>query len=209
MSKSCPLCQSDSLLFHKNEQQYYQCSGCQAVFMDSADHLEASTEKLRYLEHNNNVDDKDYQQFVSPITSSVLNNQTSEQTGLDFGAGTGSVIAKVLADNGFKIELYDPFFHDEPALLTQQYDYIVCCEVMEHFYHPDKEFALLKRLLKPNGRLYCMTELYHQDIDFVNWYYQKDNTHVFFYHQQSLEHIKQQCGFSELSVDGRLIFFSH
>jgi 2-polyprenyl-3-methyl-5-hydroxy-6-metoxy-1,4-benzoquinol methylase len=209
MGNNCPLCHSSSLKFHKNEQQYHQCSACNAIFMDSEYYLNLQQEKARYEEHNNNVDDKGYQQFVSPITSSVLRNHTANQVGLDFGAGTGPVIAKVLADKGFKLELYDPFFHDNPKLLNKQYDYIVCCEVMEHFYKPDEEFALLKRLLKPNGRLYCMTDLYHEDINFPNWYYQKDNTHVFFYHQQSLEYIKQQSGFSDLSVNGRLVTFTH
>ena len=205
MGDSCPLCHSNSSKFHKNEQQYHQCVSCMAIFMDAEYHLDQQQEKTRYLEHNNDVEDEGYQQFVSPITSSVLQNHTSDQQGLDFGAGTGPVIAKVLADNGFKLDLYDPFFHPNSALLTRQYDYIVCCEVMEHFYNPDKEFALLKRLLKPNGRLYCMTDLYYEEIDFPNWYYQKDNTHVFFYHRNTLSHIKQHYGFSDLTIDGRLV----
>lgn len=177
--------------------------------MDASSHLNEQQEKSRYLEHNNNVNDDGYQQFVSPITSAVLRHHAPQQQGLDFGAGTGPVIAKVLTDNEFEMDLYDPFFHHAPALLEQQYDYIVCCEVMEHFYHPDQEFALLKRLLKPNGRLYCMTDLYHDDIDFSNWYYQKDNTHVFFYHQNSLRYIKQQFDFSDLIINGRLIILSN
>ncbi len=209
MADRCPLCHNISSIFHKNEQQYQQCSACKAVFMNAKYQLNLQQEKARYLDHDNNVDDEGYQQFVSPITSFILRNHSSDQLGLDFGAGTGPVIAKVLADNGFKLELYDPFFYDNPKLLARQYDYIVCCEVMEHFYKPDKEFALLKRLLKPNGRLYCMTDLYHDDIDFANWYYQKDNTHVFFYHQRSLDYIQQQFVFSDLSVDGRLIIFTH
>jgi 2-polyprenyl-3-methyl-5-hydroxy-6-metoxy-1,4-benzoquinol methylase len=177
--------------------------------MDAECLLDAADEESRYLSHNNDVTDKGYQQFVSPITSAVLKYHTPKQKGLDFGAGTGPVIAKVLADNNFKLDLYDPFFHNDVTLLEQQYDYIVCCEVMEHFFQPDKEFALLKRLLKPNGRLYCMTDMYHEQIDFPNWYYQKDNTHVFFYHQSSLNYIKQQFGFSDLAVDGRLIILSN
>lgn len=203
----CPLCQSNSSPFHQNTHFYHQCIACCAVFMDAASRLNKQQEKARYLEHNNDVDDSGYQQFVSPITATVLQNHTSAKQGLDFGAGTGPVITKVLTDNGFKLESYDPFFHNEKALLQQQYDYIVCCEVMEHFYHPDKEFALLKRLLKPNGWLYCMTDLYCEAIDFANWYYQKDSTHVFFYHQKSLDFIKEKYAFSDLTVNGRLITF--
>ncbi|MBL1320870.1 MAG: class I SAM-dependent methyltransferase [Methylophaga sp.] len=205
MDNTCPLCHGNSSKFHNNKQQYHQCGACQAVFMGAEYLLDATDEESRYLSHNNDVTDEGYQQFVSPITSAVLIHQTPEQKGLDFGAGTGPVIAKVLADNHFKLDLYDPFFHNDVTLLEQQYDFIVCCEVMEHFYYPDKEFALLKRLLKPKGRLYCMTDLYRDNIDFANWYYQNDNTHVFFYHQNSLNYIKQQFDFSALTIDGRLI----
>ncbi|MDQ7072578.1 MAG: class I SAM-dependent methyltransferase [Gammaproteobacteria bacterium] len=197
------------MAFHKNDQQYHQCSHCQAIFMDRSDRLNINDEKLRYLDHNNDVADQGYQQFVSPITSAILQFHTPAQRGLDFGAGTGPVIAKILADNNFNVVLYDPFFHNDRIVLNTQYDFIICCEVMEHFYQPDKEFALLKRLLKPNGRLYCMTDLYHQDIDFSNWYYQRDNTHVFFYHQKSLKYIKQQYGFSDIDVSDRLIIYAH
>ena len=209
MADSCPLCHSDSSGFHQSELHYLKCNHCQAVFMQADSRLDQAQEKLRYLDHNNDVNDAGYQGFVSPIVDAVLHQHTPDQVGLDFGAGTGPVIAKLLSDNNFNIRLYDPFFHnDDPRLLEQQYDYIVCCEVMEHFYHPDKEFSLLKSLLKPNGRLYCMTDLYHDEIDFPNWYYQKDNTHVFFYHQASLNYIKQHYAFSNLTVNKRLICFS-
>ena len=72
---------------------------------------------------------------------SLLWDFTSKHTGLDFGAGTGPVISKVLKDNEYKIKQFDPFFHNYPELLKEKYDYIVCCEVMEHFYDPAKEFA--------------------------------------------------------------------
>ncbi len=165
-------------------------------------------EKLRYLHHENDVNDLGYQKFSSPITSAVLRDFTPSDKGLDFGAGTGPVIAKLLTDKQFNISLYDPFFHPEAELLEQRYDYIVCCEVIEHFYSPSKEFALLKRLLKPGGKLYCMTDLYHEEVKFKSWYYKNDPTHVFFYHLQSLEHIKNKFEFSKLSIEGRLITYS-
>jgi SAM-dependent methyltransferase len=176
--------------------------------MDPEHRPNSTDEKARYLHHQNDVNDLGYQQFSSPITSSVLRDFSSEHIGLDFGAGTGPVISKLLTDNKFNISLYDPFFHNHPELLEETYDYIVCCEVMEHFYSPAKEFALLKRLLKPGGKLYCMTELYHEGIDFKSWHYKSDPTHVFFYHQKSLEYIKEQFGFSAFSVEGRLVSYS-
>ena len=57
--------------------------------------ISAEAEKARYLTHNNDVEDERYQQFVSPITSAVMKQVQPLRTfGLDYGAGTGPVIAK-------------------------------------------------------------------------------------------------------------------
>jgi len=205
----CPLCWETSSYFQSvHNRTYFQCSRCYAVFLDPASRANKEDEKARYLHHQNDVYDLGYQQFTSLISDAVLRDYSPKDKGLDFGAGTGPVIAKLLTDQHFNIRLYDPFFHNHPPLLEEKYDYIVCCEVMEHFYHPAKELALLKRLLKHNARLYCMTEIYNEEIDFKSWHYKSDPTHVFFYHQQSLNYIKEQFGFSKMTVEGRLIIFT-
>jgi hypothetical protein len=79
---------------------------------------------------------------------------------------------------------------------------------MEHFKDPNNEFKLLRSLLKENGKLFCMTSLYGQDIDFKNWYYKNDRTHRFFYHKDSLEWIRATYGFSSLNINGALIQFN-
>jgi arylsulfatase A-like enzyme len=118
-------------------------------------------------------------------------------------------IAKVLKDNNYNIALYDPFFHNIPELLEDKYDYIVCCEVIEHFHNPKKEFTLLKKLLKKGAQLYCMTDLYDESNDFHNWYYKNDLTHVFIYHKNTILWIQQEFGFSDVKISGRLISFIH
>ena len=167
----------------------------------------SETEKLRYEEHINDVENEGYRKFVSPITSAILNDFLPTDKGLDFGAGTGPVISKILNDNNFSIVQYDPFFHNYPNLLNAKYNYIACCEVMEHFYHPKKEFKLLQNLLQPNGKIYCMTDLYDESIDFHKWYYKNDQTHVFIYHKNSINWIQKKIGFSDVTIDGRLITF--
>ncbi len=151
------------------------------------------------------MNDPGYQAFVSPIVSAVLRDFTPNHSGLDFGAGTGPVISKLLRDRSFTIALYDPLFHDHPELLEDTYDYIVCGEVIEHFRSPGREFALLKRLLKPRGRLYCMTCLYSPEVDFGSWYYIKDRTHVFIYQPATMEWIRRNFGFSSCSIQDRLV----
>ncbi|MBN2764749.1 MAG: class I SAM-dependent methyltransferase [Paludibacteraceae bacterium] len=167
-----------------------------------------AAEKVRYQEHLNDVNDLRYQQFVNPIVEKVFTHFSKDHAGLDFGAGTAPVISKLLADKAYQIVQYDPFFHYAPQLLYGHYDYIVSCEVIEHFHAPAKEFQILKNMLKPGGKLICMTNIYKQSIDFKSWYYKDDPTHVFFYQQDTLAYIKERYGFSDLSIEHNLIVFS-
>lgn len=188
--------------------KYYSCAGCGAIMLGADHFLSAEKEKQRYLAHNNDVDDPGYRKFVAPILNSVKAGFGREHQGLDFGAGPGPVISKQLKNDGYDIRLYDPLFHNDPAALETAYDYIVCCEVMEHFARPAEEFGRLRRLLKKNGKLLCMTRIYHSGIDFENWHYKNDTTHIFFYSMKTLEWIKANYDFASMLVDGRLIELS-
>ncbi|MDG6218946.1 MAG: class I SAM-dependent methyltransferase [Candidatus Thermoplasmatota archaeon] len=201
----CPLCNNSSEPFHNEE--FFLCNTCYGIFRPKRFYLSPSKEKLRYEQHNNDVNDKRYQQFVSPITTAVLKEWSSTDIGLDFGAGTGPVISKILNEYHYAIYQYDPFFHDHPSLLKNKYDYIVCCETIEHFHHPKKEFGLLKKILRPKGILYCMTHIYNYDIPFADWYYRKDPTHVFIYQKETCEWISDQFDFHQMTIYGRLIRF--
>ena len=208
MTNNCPLCNGSGDVFFQNKKQlYYKCNNCYGIYVDENIRPDKEAEKSRYKEHNNDVNDKRYQNFVSNITSAILKNFTQNDKGLDFGAGTGPVVSKVLKDSDFCIVQYDPFFHNYPILLDEKYDYIVCCEVIEHFYNPKKEFSLLKKLLQQNGKLYCMTDIYDESIDFHKWYYKNDPTHVFIYHKNTIEWIKKEFGFLNVTIEGRLITY--
>lgn len=189
--------------------EFFRCQECLGVYRHHQYHLSPEDEKVRYEAHHNDVNDPGYQRFVSPLVSAVLRDFTPDHSGLDFGAGPGPVVAKLLRDQDFRIVLYDPYFHHHPELLNSTYDYIVCCEVAEHFNDPDKFFALLKRLLKRGGRLYCMTSLYHPDTDFKSWYYAKDTTHVFFYQPETMEWIRKKYEFSSCTIQDRLIILEN
>ena len=208
ISAQCPLCGGSAEFFFKMPgKTYHQCRQCSGVFLDRACCVSRQAEKRRYEEHNNDVDDPRYHKFVEPVVSKVKEKFAPEHKGLDYGAGTGPVIAKILKDKGYSIELYDPYFYNNLEALQGEYDFIVCCEVIEHFNAPAKEFERLKSLLKPGGVLFCMTELYSQDRDFKNWYYKNDPTHVFFYHADTLLWIKSKYRFSSLENDKRLVQF--
>ena len=210
ISHNCPLCNSTSTLFcEKTKHLFYKCNTCHGIFRPKHTFLTAEEEKTHYEKHNNDVFDERYQNFVSPIVNAVLQDFSSEAKGLDFGSGTGPVIAKMLTDKGFQVQNYDLFFANEPSLLKEKYDYVSCCEVMEHFHHPYQEFELLKSLLLPKGKLFCKTEVYNNQTPFENWYYKDDFTHVFIYQLKTLEWIQKNLRFSKVSVYDKLIVFEN
>ena len=205
----CPLCNSKACSYYNyNKRHFYKCMTCCGIFLDRKLWLTKEEEIARYTMHNNDVEDKKYQQFVAPITNAVLKDFTAKHRGIDFGAGTGPVISKVLGDHNYKIVQYDPLFHNHKVLLDLRYDYIVCCEVMEHFFHVKKEFDLLRKIMLPNGKLYCMTVLFDDCNDFHNWYYKNDPSHVFIYQYKTIYWIKKTFKFSHVKIKDRLITFS-
>jgi len=173
--------------------------------MDLDDYPTPKEEINRYESHNNDVEDPRYQNFVSPLVEKITARFNSDSLGLDFGSGTGPVITKMLTDQDYTLNVFDPFFDNHPKVLDLKYDYIVSCEVIEHFHQPYKEFRKLKNMLKPHGALFLKTDVFTDDIDFHAWYYKSDETHVFFYHHDTFKWIQQEFGFSKLEIDGRHI----
>lgn len=204
----CPLCNTNTKLFFKSsKKEYYKCSTCFSISLNPTCYLSSEQERKRYQEHNNDVHDPRYQKFVEPIIKAVKKSFKKIDYGLDFGCGTGPVISKLLRDTDYRIATFDPFFDNNLKVFQTSYNYIVCCEVIEHFHNPLQEFRLLKSLLKSGGKLYCMTELYEENIDFDKWYYKNDDTHVIFYQIKTFDWIKDQLGFNKVSISGRLITF--
>lgn len=202
----CTLCSGNSIPFFQD--RYFRCTTCNGVFMDSEFFVESTEEKQRYEEHNNDIHDPGFQKFVAPITESVLKDFHQNAIGLDFGSGTAPVISHVLSQMGYEMYQYDVFFAPDEETLTRKYDFIACCEVVEHFHKPGQEFKLLRSLLKPSGKLYIMTNMITKPDRFENWYYRRDPTHVFFYTPETFEYIKEEFGFDGLTIDKRLIILS-
>jgi len=199
----CPLCRHPGQAFLRDE--FFICRNCGGVFRARRLLPGPEEERARYAKHRNDAGDPGYRSFVSPITSAVMRGHPPSSRGLDFGAGTGSAVSRVLEEAGYDVRQYDPFFQDRRELLAGKYDYIACCEVAEHFHDPDREFRLLRELLRPGGRLYCMTFLYDESIDFARWHYKDDITHVFFYQARTMERVRDRYVFSSMRVDGRLV----
>src|SRR5690606_38058971 len=173
----CPLCLDEKatpLKPAKDQIQYFHCERCDLRFLDPSRRLSAADEEARYREHNNDVKDIRYQQFVTPLIGAVTPFINQKSHGLDFGAGTGPVLAELMREDGHEVSLYDPFFWPNTVALDKKYDFVVSSEVVEHFYNPHHEFQIIRNLLLPKGVFGLMTALYTPEIDFETWYYRKD-----------------------------------
>jgi SAM-dependent methyltransferase len=197
----CPLCSNHKVslkLAKPTGQRYFDCHTCGLIFLGAEFLLKPETEKACYLNHKNDVEDLGYQKFVSPIIDYVSKNISLNSQGLDFGAGPGPVVTSMLRKLGYDMTMYDPFFWDDKLALDRSYDFIVASEVAEHFHSPAKELLKLKAILKDEGQLILMTEIFDDQIDFAKWYYHLDSTHVVFYRSESLEWIRSHFGFKDL-----------
>ncbi|OPL10405.1 MAG: hypothetical protein AVO34_03440 [Firmicutes bacterium ML8_F2] len=207
-SQICQLCGKRADYFAQiGEKRYYRCCNCCSVLLDPAAHPSTAEEKLRYDKHKNNIDDPGYRNFVRPLVEAVVQDCAVEKEGLDYGAGPGPVAAAMLGEKGYRVTLYDIFYHPDKSVFNKSYDFIICSEVIEHFRLPADEFRKLRRLLRPGGWLYCMTEMYTEGIDFKNWPYKNDSTHLFFYHPLAFQWIEKNIGFTSLFFKGRVIIY--
>ena len=204
----CTLCAADTEnLYNFRNRDYHRCLNCHALLMDPRFYLSPAAEKERYDQHNNDPADPGYRRFVSPLVDRIKALCSPDADGIDYGAGSGPVVSTMLKEAGYRPVLYDPFYWNDPGLLNDRYDFVACCEVIEHFHRPFDEFKRLLSLLNPGGSIFCMTETYAETTDFESWHYKNDPTHVFFYHQDSLAWIRDNFGFSSLEISGRLIVF--
>lgn len=207
-TESCPLCgEEGKSYFSDRNHHFFACGNCHGLFRDPGQWPEPADEKKRYLLHQNHLEDQGYRKFAEPILNRVRLKFHHSAAGLDYGCGHNPVISEILRRENFKVDDYDPLFYPKRIFEGKTYDFIVCCEVIEHFHHPDKEFAHLSELLNRNGSLICMTDIFSDQTDFGNWYYKNDPTHVFIYQKQTLDYVCSKNKFRDLKIQDRLIEF--
>jgi hypothetical protein len=206
---TCLLCSGVvSFFVETRERHYYRCRECHSVMLDPTDRLNAEQEKQRYNLHQNNPDDSGYQKFLEPLITAVAQNFSVEHKGLDYGSGPIPAVTMKLKSLGYDVTPFDPYFQNDEEALARRYDFIVCCETAEHFYNPYYEFQRLRSMLNPQGKLILLTALYDDSIDFKNWHYKNDPTHVFFYSTKAFEFIRRRFDFTSLQITARLIELS-
>ena len=211
--KKCILCLSDQvkLLFistRKNlNRRYLTCDFCGLVFVPSCYHLTLDEQRERYLEHNNSPSDVGYREFLSKLKDQITPHLNRGASGLDYGSGPGPTLSKLLESEGFAMEVFDPIFDNHTEALQRSYDFIVTTETVEHFVSPNQDFQVLNDLVRPGGWIGVMTSILYTDIEFSDWYYRLDPTHVSFYRPETMEFIGEKWDLETSSPSHNIYLF--
>ncbi|MEC7987179.1 MAG: class I SAM-dependent methyltransferase [Myxococcota bacterium] len=213
---SCSLCKSNTAVFTSWQQRlYYRCPICSMIQLSSTQHPGKAEEKAEYLLHDNDPYDTGYRRFLRAVTDPVLTwleaCSIENPTILDFGCGPGPALSVVLAEHGWSVFNYDPFFYPKEALLERKYDLITCTETVEHFHLPASSWKRLISLLKPNGQLVSMTQCadrFQTPETFHHWRYIREKSHVVFYHSQTMQWIADHYCLSLERVARNVFWFT-
>ncbi len=129
----------------------------------------------------------------------------SNSHGLDFGSGPGPTLSLMLEECGHKVDLYDKFYAQNDAVFQNRYDFITATEVVEHLPNPLKDLEALVKILQKGGILAIMTEIVSPQLDFTNWYYKNDPSHVCFYSEKTFIYLANLLGLEIVTLSERVI----
>lgn len=204
----CPLCECEqSLSFCQDRKRdYWQCQTCQLVWVPRDYHLSSTAEKAEYDKHENSLTDAGYLKFLSRVSSPLVKRLSQPSKGLDFGCGPAPALAEQLKLHGHSVALYDLYYFPDSSVLTEQYDFITCTEVIEHIAHPAVVFEQWMKCLKPEGILAIMTKRVIDQSAFQNWHYKNDPTHICFYSEATFEWLANRWNLTLEIIDQDVVF---
>lgn len=191
----CLLCNQQKLNPVQHQQwdvAFYQCVECDLIFRDPSSFPGWDEQKSRYDHHNNSPADPNYiayfKPFIAPLMDCLKTNRL--QNGLDWGSGPEPVLSGELDKLGFEVQHYDPIY--QPEKPQQQYDFVTCTEVVEHFQEPQKSFEEMLGFVKTGGLFAGMTNFHQGAEKFKDWWYARDATHVCFYSEKTWAWIEKK-----------------
>ena len=206
---ACPLCNSNLTegFYRDSYREYLKCSICDFVFVPKIYQLSEKDERARYDTHNNNPEDERYRNFLTQLLNPLQERIPKSSCGLDFGSGPGPTLSLMLEERGYSIDLYDKFYARNDTVFDRKYDFVTASEVVEHLRQPMVELSRLMTLLKSNGIFAIMTQILTPQVDFSQWYYKNDPSHIGFFSEKVLHYLAKKWQAELYVVSERVVMF--
>ena len=194
----CKICQSncDRIADIKHARSFYRCESCGFIYLDESHLIDTVQEQRHYEKHNNSFECSGYvEMFERFIQNAIVPYEKNLHTALEFGCGTGPVLAELLSRRGLEVDKYDLYFYPKKVYEGKVYDLITSTEVFEHLKNPLEIFELLAAHLAPQGYMALMTNFAPEtDEAFLKWWYIRDFTHISFFTPKSFEVMAEKAG---------------
>ncbi|MCB0357910.1 MAG: class I SAM-dependent methyltransferase, partial [Bdellovibrionales bacterium] len=213
----CPLCCKTSVeLFLSTSQkisgkvhqrQYWSCPVCFLVFLSPNQRLSQYEEKLRYELHNNDLQQNAYRAHLNKLWQPLKKKLQTGAVGLDYGSGPQPALAMLVAEAGWEMATWDPFFSTDTKVFAKNYDFICCMEVIEHCFFPGRELTKMISVLKDEAYLAIGTSQLIDDNAFLTWRYRMDPTHVCFWRPQTVTWVAQHWQFEIVYQTDKVVIF--
>jgi hypothetical protein len=190
----CGICSSGTteLIDKKTGHIYHSCLECEFIFLAEAHILSPAEERERYALHENTLQNAGYvamfEQFIETAVRPFIHRNGSI---LEYGSGPGPVLATLLKQKGYCVDIYDPYFAPEKVHLNKTYNLITLTEVIEHVRDPLTLISDLKSHLSGTAYIAIMTEFNHRPEMFLSWYYRLDPTHISFFTARTFERLAE------------------
>ncbi|MBL0061921.1 MAG: class I SAM-dependent methyltransferase [bacterium] len=206
---NCPLCNGNSIkhIGDLASRPSSRCGTCDLLFVHPDFHLLPEMELQRYLTHRNNRDDSGYLVFLERLIAPLVASVTPGSEILDFGSGPTPVMAELMRERGYRVEIYDPFFSVDINVLDRTYDAVACCETAEHFRFPIDDWSKIMKCMRSGSMLGVMTLMYNDEMDLNRWWYAQDPTHICFYSVRTMEWIAAHFGLQLEIISDRVALF--
>lgn len=202
----CPLCGHAGTAYTLRSvhgRPLAHCSVCDLVFANPEVAVDAAEERRLYQTHQNSIEQPGYIDFLNRLVEPMAMFVQAGAYGVDYGSGPGPTLSTLMQRRGYGCHDYDPMFG--PHELAPPYDFVTCTECFEHFTSPAKTIQHIVSLLKPQGVLGIMTDLWNRHTVFETWYYTKDPTHVVFYSLATIDYLCSRFGLALLYSDAKRV----
>ncbi|MCH1925901.1 class I SAM-dependent methyltransferase [Shewanella sp. C32] len=204
---NCPLCRTLATKphYHDKKRSFFLCDCCGLVFADPNSVLPPPIQRQRYGRAQKHSKQQQLEAFIDVLMTQLTSLGSQPLEGLNFGRVLSATALARVAEAGYQIRQFDPFFAPERQWLHQPYDFICSYRVFEHFHTPAREWQLLNQLLKPGAWLAISTPLLRSVDAFAKWHFKNNPTHVSFYQPRTFAYLAEISGLSLLFAEGDFV----